>query len=303
LGASRGRIVAQLFAEALVLGGVAAAVGLAAAGFGLRWVMGVVEGEFLSGNPLPFWFTDRLSTTTLLYTALLTVLGAVIAGVVPGLKVTRALGARLKQASAGGGGLKFGGVWTAVIVAQIAVTVAFPVVTLDVRRNAVDIRKTDIGVPAQEYLTLRLEMDRETSTGADADTSRAAFVARYRAAYQELARRVEGEPSVTGVAFAERLPRTYHPHRLVDVDDGGAAPLRPEWPAYRVSSAGVGPGFFDVFAAPVIAGRPFSAADHAADYGVPGADGARGGVVIVNQSFVQRVLGGRNPIGCPGRHH
>ncbi|MQA91374.1 MAG: FtsX-like permease family protein, partial [Gemmatimonas sp.] len=36
LGASRSRIVMQLFAEALVLGGGAAAVGLAAAGFALR---------------------------------------------------------------------------------------------------------------------------------------------------------------------------------------------------------------------------------------------------------------------------
>ncbi|MBD0318840.1 MAG: ABC transporter permease, partial [Gemmatimonadetes bacterium] len=46
LGASRGRLVAQLFAEALVLGAVAAAVGLAAAQFSLRhW--GV---EFLERN-------------------------------------------------------------------------------------------------------------------------------------------------------------------------------------------------------------------------------------------------------------
>ena len=39
LGASRGRIIMQLFAEALVLGGVAAVVGLAAAGSGLRRLM------------------------------------------------------------------------------------------------------------------------------------------------------------------------------------------------------------------------------------------------------------------------
>jgi hypothetical protein len=61
-----------------------------------------------------------------LYAALLTVFGAVIAGVVPALKVTGGGNARLNQAT--GGGLRFGGVWTAVIVAQVAVTVAFPAV-------------------------------------------------------------------------------------------------------------------------------------------------------------------------------
>ena len=40
LGASRGRIVAQLFAEALVLGAVAAVIGVAAANTGLRWFYG-----------------------------------------------------------------------------------------------------------------------------------------------------------------------------------------------------------------------------------------------------------------------
>jgi len=297
LGASRGRIVTQLFAEALVLGGVAAVVGLAGAGFGLRWVMGVIEAEFLEGGRLPFWFQDGLSPRTVLYAVVLTLLGALIAGVVPALKVTRGVSARLKQATAGGGGLKFGGVWTAVIVAQIAVTVAFPVVTYYVRKDAVKIRQVDVGVPADEYLTLRLEMDREAPDGARADSSRAAFLAQFRRTYGELSRRLAAEPGVAAVAFAERLPRMYHPHRLTEVDAGGAAPLNPEWPGYRVSSARVGPGFFDAFEAPLLAGRGFSAAEHEAEWGVPGDSGARGGPVIVNQSFVRRVLGDRNPIG------
>ncbi|HEU0079237.1 MAG TPA: ABC transporter permease, partial [Longimicrobiaceae bacterium] len=124
LGASRGRLVAQLFAEALVLGAVAAAVGLGAADFALRqW--GV---EFLEINygPLPFWFDVRLSPTAVLYAGGLTLLGAAIAGVVPARKITRGLGTRLKQGTAGGGGVRFGGVWTAVIVTQVAFTVAFP---------------------------------------------------------------------------------------------------------------------------------------------------------------------------------
>ena len=158
LGASRGRIIMQLFAEALVLGGVAALLGLAAASFGLKWALDVANTELLGGL-LPFWFTDSLSPATLIYAGVLTVLGAGIAGVLPALKVTRGVDQRLRQTRTGGGGLQFGGVWMAVIVVQVAVTVAFPVTSFFVRRDAVQLRSFDVGFPAQEYLSVRLEMD------------------------------------------------------------------------------------------------------------------------------------------------
>jgi predicted permease len=287
LGASRGRIVAQLFAEALVLAGVAAAVGLAAAGYGLRWGFGVVEAEALDGGRLPFWFHPGLSPTTVLYAGVLTVLAALIAGVVPALKVTRGVGARLRQAGAGGGGFRFGGMWTGVIVAQVAFTVAFPVAAFGTRQSAVEIESLDVGFPAEEYLSARLEMERETAAGAPADTSRAAHAARLRAAVLKLERRLEAEPGVGGVTFAERLPRMYHPARRIEVDEGGAAPIDPRFGYRRVSSAAVAPDYFDVLDAPVLAGRGFTSGDLAS--------GAR--VVVVNQSYVDRVLGGRNPIG------
>jgi predicted permease len=298
LGAGRARIIMQLFAEALVLGGVAAGVGLAVAGFGLRWVMGVVEAEFLDGGRLPFWFQDTLSPATVGYAALLTLLSAVIAGVVPALKVTRAVGARLKQATAGSGGLRFGGVWTAVIIAQVAVTVAFPAAAFIVRRDAVQIETVDVGFPAREFLSVRLEMDRDPPPGAPQDSSMAAFRSRFRTTYEELQRRVAAEPGVASIAFANRLPLMYHPHRIVDVDEGGAAPIDPRWPSgYRISAASVTPDFFAAVNAPILSGRGFRVSDHAIDMGEPGSRGSTGGAVIVNQSFVRLVMGGRNPIG------
>ncbi|MEJ7812681.1 MAG: ABC transporter permease [Gemmatimonadaceae bacterium] len=297
LGASRGRIITQLFAEALVLGGLAAIVGLGAVQLGLLWVVRVVEGEILDGGKLPFWFHDGLSPLTVLYALLLTVFGACIAGVVPGLKVTRGMGERLRRTTAGGGGLQFGGVWTAVIVIQIAVTVAFPLATYMVRRDAVYIRSVDVGFPDEQYLTVHLEMDRENESGAVMDTSRAAFASRFRATYEDLERRLLADPAVAGITFADRLPRMYHPHRLIEVDAGGATPLHPEWPGYRVSTAAVGPTFFDVFHAPILGGRAFTSSEHEAGRGDPATADARGGPVIVNQSFVKLVLGNRNPVG------
>ena len=298
LGAGRGRIIMQLFAEALVLGGLAAVVGLAASGTGLRWVMRVVEAEFLQGGRLPFWFQDRLSPMTLLYAAVLTVVAAAIAGVVPALKVTRGVGARLKQATAGGGGLRFGGVWTVVIVAQVAVTVAFPAVAFFVRRDAAQLEQVDVGFPVREFLSVRLEMDREPAPGVRADTSLAAFRARFRTTYQELARRVASEPEVAQITFADRLPLMYHPHRIIEVDEGPVAPRDPRWPhGYRVSAASIDRDFLDAVAAPIILGRGFRASDSDVDLGTPGAKDARAGVVIVNQLLVKRVFGNLNPIG------
>ncbi len=285
LGASRARIVTQLFAEALVLGSIAAVVGLSAAGVGLRWVVRIVEGEFLEGGKLPFWFHGSLSLSTVVYALLLTVLGAVIAGVLPALKVTRGFSERLRQAAAGGGGLRFGGVWTIVIVLQVAVTVVTPVIAFFTKKEEQQIKTSDVGFPSHEYLAIRVETDRVAPAGAD--TSRAAYVARWQRSAAELERRLSMEPGVLGVTFAERLPRTYHPHRLIDIDAGGAAPLHPQWPAYRVSNTTVAPDYFETMNAPVRQGRSFTQADTAS--------GAN--VVMVNEWFVNLVLGGRNPIG------
>ena len=68
-------------------------------------------GQFLERNmgTLPFWIEPRLSFVTVLYAIGLTVLGAVVAGAMPALKVTKGIGARLKEGTAGSG-LRFGGV-------------------------------------------------------------------------------------------------------------------------------------------------------------------------------------------------
>src|SRR5690606_3919672 len=126
--------------------------------------------------------------------------GAAIAGVLPGLKVTSGLGSRLREESAGGGGLRFGGVWTAVIVAQVAVTVAFPAVVLLEYKELDRVRSYDVGFAAEEYLAVRLEM--ETPPGADADSAAmAAHRARFGMLVETLRHRVAAEPGVAGVTF------------------------------------------------------------------------------------------------------
>ena len=283
LGASRGRIIAQLFAEALVLAGVAAAVGLAATDLGLRWMLGALETQITSMPGLPFWIRDRVSPSTVLYACLLTAVGAGIAGVLPALKVTRGLGTRLRRASAGGGGYRFGGVWTAVIVTQIAVTVAFPAAAFLLQREAVRGQSRDVGFATEPYLSVRLEAD--PAAAAPGDTG--AALARARASFAELERRLEADASVRGVSFAGHLPRMNHPDRRIELDEGGAAPVDPRIGVRWVAVTSAAPDYFALLGASVLRGQGFHSGDLE--------PGVR--AVIVNQSFVDRVLGGRNPIG------
>ena len=86
LGASRGRIVAQLFIEAFVLSVVAALAGVAIAAFGLRQVANAI---LPITSELPFWVSFRLSPGAVLYALVLSVLAAAIVGIVPALQATR----------------------------------------------------------------------------------------------------------------------------------------------------------------------------------------------------------------------
>jgi putative ABC transport system permease protein len=290
LGASRRRIVVQLFAEALVLGGVAAAVGLAAAGVALqKWGLPFLEANM---GQIPFWYDPRLSPATVIYACALTILGAAIVGGLPGLKVTRGIGSRLRAGTTGGGGLRFGGVWTAVIVAQVAVTVAFPAIVLLEARELQRIRSYDVGFAADEYLAVQLGMEVAPGAEADGDTAAvAAHRARFGMVVEMLRQRVAAEPGVVGVTFADRLPRTnYGSHRIAFDDSASIAEAGARFgqrPLRFTKIAYVDPSYFDALEAPILAGRGFQAADVA--------PGAR--VAIVDQSFVDQVLLGRDPIG------
>lgn len=286
LGASRRRIVAQMFAEALVLAAIAGAFGLAVAAYGLRWGMRVSEAEILEGARLPFWFHSTLSPASVVYAVALTLLAAAIAGVVPALKMTgEGLDGRLRQTGAGGGGPRFGGVWSAVIVAQVAVTVFFPIMTFLLQDEIRVIQSSKADFAAEQFLSARLRMDPEAAM-PPGDTSRAAFTAHLRATQKELERRLLEDPAVTGVAFASNVPSRKHEPKRIEVDEGAVVPLD-TLRGHVVNRAFIDPDYLEVLGTRVLSGRAFHPGDTIA--------GAR--VVIVNQSFVERVLGGKNATG------
>ena len=293
LGASRGRIVAQMFAEALVLGGVAAIVGVTAADVALRtWGMVFLETNL---GRLPFWFDLSLSPRAFAVAIVLTVAGAAIAGIMPALKITRGMGHRLKQTTAGSGGLQFGGVWTVVIVAQVAATVIFPALVYWEQSQLRHVEDFDPGFANEQYLAVQIERDYPVDGGVNVDAATLERNARLAATLEELRRRVAAQPGVGGVTFTEDLPTTNHPQKIIemgyDLDVGGASASaggsNAEPPLREATIAAVDPSYFEVLDAPVLAGRGFTTAD-----AVPGTR-----VAIVDQGFVDQILQGRNAVG------
>jgi hypothetical protein len=286
LGASRGRLITQLFSEALVLCTVGAAVGLVASNLVLRWVWAIAEGQ---EGTLPFWMRTSLSPSTVAYAMALTVLAAAIAGVVPALKVTSGgVDVRLRAMSSGGGGLQFGGVWTGIIVAQIALTATIPFVTSFLRNDYVRQRDVSAGFAAEQFLTAMLALDRADGAAAGSDTLPAVRAARIEARYRTLVDRLESEPGVMGVTYGDRMPLMYHLNDRIEMDAGPVAPRKPDSPeGHRISIASVDPRFFDVIGAPVTRGRSLTSADMEQNTHA----------VVVNEMFVTRVMAGHNPIG------
>ncbi|HEX7242649.1 MAG TPA: FtsX-like permease family protein, partial [Longimicrobiaceae bacterium] len=288
LGASRGRIVFQLFAEALVLAGAASLVGLVGASLGLRWAVGTME-EMLAthGQVLPPWVGTTLSSATVAYALGLGAVGAVVAGVLPGLKVTgRRPQASLQRLAGRGSGVRLGSLWTGIIVVQVALTVLFVPIAAMLGLQASEMRTAEQGLPPGAHLTVRLEAEGYPARSVPAEAPRDPGVAaRYEAGYRALARRLAEEPGVTGVTLAGQLPGSWHQPRKVEVESPAAPGPAAAGSWSQVAS--VDAEFFEVMGATVVAGRGFVAAD--------AGEGAR--AVVVNESFVRELLGGRSAVG------
>jgi len=121
-------------------------------------------------------------------------------------------------------------------------------------------------------LSARLEMGLARPTGDS--TARADFLSTFRAAYEELERRLLAEPEVSNVTFATRLPGMDHPQPWVEADGGEQDTGTTE--AAWVMPTSIDADFFEAFGADIVAGRGFNSADLASDPGV----------VVVNEHFV-----------------
>lgn len=277
LGASRRRIISQLFVEALALSSLAAVTGLLIANVGFRQIVAIT-----GPGSLPYWIEPGLPASTVAYAMGLAVLAAFIVGIVPALAATgQRLQSTLRQMG-GATGLQLGSTWSALIVVQVGVAVAVLPPVIAIAWNTYREPRAEPTFPVEEMLVLRLERDAAPAREALAAPSVEQAGESFAETQAELIRRIAAEPGVLGVTYASALPRSGQSVRI-EVDGGVTTA-----DAARVValSSGVAPNYFDVFGAQVLAGRPFGSGD--------APDGA---AAVVSRSFVRRFLGGGVALG------
>jgi predicted permease len=273
LGASRRRVVVQLFIEALVLSAVSAAVGLGISRIGVRLGDRIYENSF--GKP--FWANYSLQPSTVLFTMGIAVVTAAIVGVLPALQAT---GKRLQhdiRQMGGGTGIRLGTTWTVLIVAQVAIAVAALPAAANMGWSQIRTSGTRPTYPPERFLVAGLGVEYTDST-ADPRVR----AARFDEWIADLLRRLEVQPEVMAATYVATLPGR---SSFVEVE-GVSAPSGSAV-GHRVRSSGTGPGYFDAFGSRILAGRGFQPAD---------ADTAST-AVIVSEGFVRQVLGGGNALG------
>jgi len=286
LGASRARVVAQIVTESLVLTLTAAILGLVVAQTTVRYAW--ARASQLMAEGLPFWVDLTLEPATIGYALLLALVAAVMIGLLPALKATGASVQRgLQGITSTGGTMQFGGVWSFIIGAQVAVTLLCLPAAVGISSNVLRDQPTWTEFPAEHYLTLSLTMDNEAPAGEQGAPDDGQIAARRALAYEKFAGRLREEPGVTDVAHGDRLPTMSPEWVAVEIEQDGAPPARLIG-NYEGGFAmvAVGAGYHDAFGVKIVAGRGL----HTGDAGTPN------GPVVVNEAFM-RVLG-KNPVGA-----
>jgi predicted permease len=286
LGASRARVVAQIITESLVLALAAALLGLVVAQTTVRYAW--ARATQIRGEALPFWVDLRLEPVTVAYALLLALAAAAMIGLLPALKATgTSVQLGLKGLTGSGGTMKFGGIWSFVIGAQVAFTLLCLPPALGIFTNFLRGQAKWAELPAERYLTFRLSVDNEALAGERDVPDETQIAARRALASEALAGRLREEPGVTHVTLGDHVPTTAPEWVPLEMEQEGAppAPLQGNYEG-GFAMAAVGAGFHEAFGAGIVAGRGL----HTADAGAPN------GPVVVNEAFMRVV--GRNPVGA-----
>ena len=269
LGATRNRIVRQLLAESLVLGGLGLVVGvLLARGANVFLAQLVPPGMQLFARPV-------LDLRTLGFTTVVSLMAGVLFGLAPALHATtlglgsalRASGREVSGSSARRGGL---------VVAQVAMTLVLLVVAGLLMQSLYRLRYADVGFRPEGVITLRTALP---SIRYDTHARRAAF-------YDDVLERVTRLPGVLGAGYTTSVPLAWKGATTAFVVEG--RPAQPEV-KYEANHRQVSTDYLQVIGMPMVDGRYFSASDG------PTAQP----VIIINQAMARqywpdgRVIGAR----------
>ena len=276
-GAGRWRLVRQFVTETLVLAVAGGCLALVVAKLGL-W--------FLVRNApvgIPRVDEIRLDSTVLWFTLAITILAALIFGLLPSLRVTRAqLYEQVKSSGPTTSASKQGArLQTALVIAEVALCAALLPACLLLVQSLRHVVQANEWMDEDHVVTANLLVGVPVGKNAtDADFLRA-FNERNRI-LNDIEDKVRVLPGVENVGFTSTVP--LQGQGWGDAINFQEIPLpEQEQPSgeFRFVSA----GYFPAVGLPIVEGQFFTEADRAQP------------VVVISQSVARNVLHGRNPLG------
>jgi putative ABC transport system permease protein len=269
LGAGRVRLVRQLFTESLLLGVMAGVLGIAMAVASTR---GLVR---LDPGMIPQLDAVRVNGTVLVFALVVTLLCAVLVGVVPALRQSMASVHDAIRAGRGGAAQPRRRVRSVLVVAEVAMALVILVGAGLLTRSFLALQKVDQGFTPGPTLTFAVTLPRARYDSA----------AKMIAFHDRLQRQLASIPGVDAVSAIDPLPLggtswsgTFHVEGQ-PTERGAEAPHG----EYNVAL----PGFIETLRFRLVAGRDFNVSDG------PGAPS----VAIVDERLAARHWPGEDAIG------
>jgi predicted permease len=269
LGASRWRLCRQQLVESLLL----AACGSAGALIIARWATAGLVRQ-LSTHTSTVYLATGLDWRVLAFTAAVALAAALLFGVVPAIRASRAHPVEAMQrgvrSTVGERGV---GVSGALVIGQIALCVTLVVAAGLFTQTFRTLASLNLGFDRDPVLLARLDIPPTAGSASD----RAAL-------YERVAATVRATPGVAHAAVSEVTPVG---GLLTDVyveAEGGPPLASPQNISYRNV---ITPDWFATYGTRLVAGRDFDDRDRA---GAPR-------VAIVNETFVRRFLQDGDPVG------
>jgi putative ABC transport system permease protein len=271
VGAKRGRLVAQLVTESLLISLLGGVLGLA---IGYAGIM--LFRQIQLPTDLPILLSFHLDRRALIYSFLVAVVSAVLFGLVPALQATRAdLTALMKAGDAVSPKRRRRWGRAVLVGGQVAVSVVVLVVATFMYRG---FREQLVGGPGYRTDHL-LMMGFDTTLMRYSDAQSEQFFA-------QLAERSRAVPGVVNVTMTTAIPMASDALEFVTI-----APEGFQFPEGRENvtllSARIDERYFDTFAIPLVQGRNFTVDD---DLDAPR-------VAIVNQQLAQHYWPNQDPVG------
>jgi len=266
VGASRGRLVRQMFTESVLL-----AIAAGAAGLAIMSSTGNTIRGFLPRGHINVVLDLSPDLRTLWFTTGLTLLAGVIIGLVPALQATRNhLTLGLKSDSAASIGDARGAMFRkSLTIAQVALSLSLLTIAGLFARSLANLETADPFPQPDRVLLFRMKPQKELYDGE-----------RIRVFTSEVLRRISTLPEVKFAALAEEGPYGSRGamHATVRASDGRAV---------HSDMDIVSPAFFATLEIPLLNGRDFSVRDN--ETSKP--------VIVVDENLARQLFGSGNAIG------